>query len=62
MALIFGCLAITVWIFIRYDFGHSLIPKYACARIFALFHDLIILTGSFAIVWWVVDSPFVAAF
>jgi preprotein translocase subunit SecF len=62
LALIFGCLAIIVWIFIRYDFGQSLVPKFGLCAIFALFHDLIILTGAFSIVWWVVDSPFVAAF
>ncbi|NIM05757.1 MAG: protein translocase subunit SecF [Armatimonadetes bacterium] len=61
-ALLLGCLAIVVWIFIRYDFGTSLVPKYALCAIFALFHDLLILTGAFAIVYWVVDSPFVAAF
>jgi preprotein translocase subunit SecF len=61
-ALILGCLAIIVWIFIRYDFGTSLIPKYGLCAIFALFHDLIILVGAFSIIWWVVDSPFVAAF
>ncbi len=62
LAILLGCLAIIVWIFIRYDFGTSLVPKYALCAIFALFHDLIILTGVFAIIWWVVDSPFVAAF
>lgn len=61
-AILLGCLAIIAWIFIRYDFVSSLVPKYALCAIFALFHDLIILTGAFAIGWWVVDSPFVAAF
>lgn len=61
-AVALGCLAIVIWIFLRYDFGAGLIPKYGLCAIFALAHDLILLTGIFAIVWWVVDSPFVAAF
>jgi preprotein translocase subunit SecF len=62
LALLLGCLAIVAWIFIRYDFASGLIPKYALCAIFALVHDLIILAGAFAVVYWVVDSPFVAAF
>jgi len=62
LAVFLGCLAIIGWIFIRYDFASSLVPKYALCAIVALFHDLIVLAGVFAIVYWVVDSPFVAAF
>jgi preprotein translocase SecF subunit len=61
-AALLGCLAIIFWIFVRYDFATSLVPKYALCAIFALIHDLIILVGAFAIGWWIVDSPFVAAF
>jgi preprotein translocase subunit SecF len=61
-AALLGCIAIIFWIFIRYDFATSLVPKYALCAIFALIHDLIILVGAFAIGWWIVDSPFVAAF
>jgi len=62
LAILLGCLVIIFWIFIRYDFATSLVPKYALCAIFALLHDLIILVGAFAIGWWNVDSPFVAAF
>ena len=62
LAILLGCMVIIVWIFARYDFATSLVPKYALCAIFALVHDLIILTGAFALVWWIVDSPFVAAF
>lgn len=62
MAVILGCLCIIFWIFVRYDFGTSLIPKYGLCAIFALVHDLFILAGVLAIVWWIIDSAFVAAF
>jgi preprotein translocase subunit SecF len=61
-AVLLGCMAIIFWIFIRYDIASGRMPKYALCAIFALFHDLILLAGAFAVVWWIVDSPFVAAF